>query len=172
MLALIIAVYAAIVATTTLVWNILRDVFYARRSVRLFLELENALQIGAQVIHVMLQLQITNTSMTRDVEIVSLDFENGGLVWLLPTFPGGVRPATQEDEKLPALLTPAKSVRVSIYLSAANIERFYATSAIAVEDSSGRKHYVAQAHLQSMKDRIRKTAAVAGGDPHFLAVRH
>jgi hypothetical protein len=166
-----IATYAAIVATTSLLWNIVRDVFYARRRVRLFLNMDGAVQVGSTLVHVMLKLRITNTSMTRDLEIASVDFEGGELVWLEPSVTGGVRPATTEDDVLPALLTPAKSVHIPIYLSEENFQRFYATRGIAVEDSAGRKYRVAQRHFKAMKDRIRKTAAVAAGDPHFLAVR-
>ena len=43
---LLIAIYAAIVATASLVWNIIRDVVHARRTVRLFLDMGGVVQIG------------------------------------------------------------------------------------------------------------------------------
>jgi hypothetical protein len=168
---LLIAAYAAIVATTSLVWNIVRDVVQARRTVRLFLEMGGVVQIGPKVVSVMLTLRVTNTSMTRDLEIRSVDFDGGGLIWMTPDYEGGVRSATTPDGLLPALLTPAKSVEIPIYLSAQTLAGFSATTGITVQDSAGRTHRVNQHHLKAMKARIRKTAAMAAGDPHYLAVR-
>ena len=44
----ILAVYAASVATITLVWNIARDVFHARRSVRLMLMFGRSVHVSGQ----------------------------------------------------------------------------------------------------------------------------
>ena len=167
----IVAVYAAIVATSALLWNIGRDIIYARRTVRLFLVLERAVQIGNKLVDVQFTLRVTNTSMTRDLELVSVDFEGGGLTWLTPEFEGGIRPATQEEQILPALLTPAKSVEIPICLSANNFDRFYATNGIAVEDSAGRKHRVNRHHLKSMQERVQQTAKVTNGEPYSVRVR-
>lgn len=91
--------------------------------------------------------------------------------WSLPSYEGGIKPATTADELLPAPLTPAKRVEIPIFLSVQTLPGFSATTGITVADSAGRTHRVKLQHLKAMKARIRKTVAIAMEDPHFLAVR-
>jgi len=167
-----VALYAAVVSTVALLWNIIRDVRSVRRSVRVLLTFDGAVQIGDHVVDAHMHVRATNTSLTRDVEIVSIKFQGGGLRWQTPDMVGGIRPATADEDSLPVLLTPAKSVHIPLYLSSANFGRFENTRSISVEDSVGRQHWVSRRALKSMQNRIRRLAEKARtGEPYSIRIR-
>ena len=119
----VLAIYAAVISTVALAWNISRDVFNARRSVRLLLSVGSAIYVGEKVAGISLHLRVANASPSRQIEIVALHFE-GDVVWLPPNVDGGIKPATL-DETFPALLTPAKSLDLPFYLVPSVVDRFY-----------------------------------------------
>jgi hypothetical protein len=153
----LLAIYAAVISTIALGWNISRDLFNARRSVRLLFSRDNAIFVGGKAVGVSLHLRITNGSPNRQIEIVALHLE-GDLVWLTPEHDGGVRPATVEDP-LPIMLTPSQSVLVPFYLVPSVFARFGNLQSITIEDSTGRKYKLGPSQLRTVQSEVRSIAA-------------
>jgi hypothetical protein len=83
---------------------------------------------------------------------------------------GGVRSANQEDP-LPALLTPAQGLSLAIYLDQRKFDEFYALTGIHVEDSTGRKHHLGRRQLRAAKQHVRSSAgACASADPFTIQI--
>jgi len=97
---------------------------------------------------------------------------SGCLVRLVRGRHAGRRPASNQDDPLPRLLTPAQSVAVPIYIPGGDVNKFLATTRITVEDSTGRQYAVSRGQLRSMKQRIERDAAdAANGEPFSLRIR-
>ena len=149
-LTLTIAIYAAAVSTVTALWTIGRDVVIARRRIRVTLDIGNAVRLDDRLSQVMLNLRATNSSRSQNVGVHTVLFEGTRLRWDTPDMGGGVRPASQDDP-LPALLAPAQSVTLEIYLGGSTLTEFQVVRAIAVEDSNGRKHRLPRKELDTAK---------------------